>query len=285
MSETYYAVRRFCPYLGVIQVIDVGDARAFSRDGEQWQVRVPSAGGPTSLMAAMLDLNRQELDGLEQLRAAVDNRPELPFPLEDRFELWLLRKSNRMPMALLKTRRLSTNMEGEIDPHWQPFLLQEQDFFSPTLERELVRRNPKAWPVSHIQLLERLINEAARPLPIAQWFERRKDGTGIGFAGLRVSEELLGRELGREDFPEMLLDERWESERDRQVVRDFHDWYAAPLLAHQSLSRDTRARLEKAAAARPGPVLEHYAMYPEILDQEGMDVALVKARLLQSAGG
>ena len=68
----------------------------------------------------------------------------------------------------------------------------------------------------------------------------------------------------------------------KRVVLDFHDWHAGRLLAHQSLKLATRARLERAACRRPDTVLENYAMYPEVVDPQALEVALVSARLMQS---
>ena len=89
-----YGIRRVSPYLGVIQVIDVGDARAYSTDGLRWRFR------------ALADEDRLSGvlpgDGMP-LSRAVRERPLLPFPMGDRFELWLLSKATGRPLALLRT--------------------------------------------------------------------------------------------------------------------------------------------------------------------------------------
>jgi hypothetical protein len=54
------------------------------------------------------------------------------------------------------------------------------------------------------------------------------------------------------------------------------------LLAHQNLSPATRRWLETAARARPLRLLDNYAMFPEVLDHDGMQVALVSAKLMQA---
>lgn len=285
MSRTYYAMRRFCPYMGVIQVVDVGDARAFSTDGEHWQVRIPSGGGPSTMLAALADMQHHDTGEIAELQQAIDQRPGMPFPLEDRFELWLLDKQEQLPLALLKSRRQQENIERDVDTNWQPFLLEERSFPSAILEQEIASRNPKAWPVTHMDLLEKLVNQAARPLPAAQWFERGADGSGLGLEGVRLRDDLAGRRLERDGFPELLVREQWSAERDRQVVSDFHHWCAPMLLAHQDLTDTTRARLEAAACDRPALLMEHYGMYPDILDEEAIEVALVKGRLMQNVAG
>jgi hypothetical protein len=69
----------------------------------------------------------------------------------------------------------------------------------------------------------------------------------------------------------------------RGLVEDYHNWYAALLLAHQNLSHQTRARLEKAACKRPQSLLAAYALIPEILDEDAMEVALVSAKLMNAS--
>ncbi len=287
-QHTYYGLRRFCPYLGVIQVVDVGDASAYSTDGRTWQIRTQTASGRFRWGGAVVEREDGRVvqgTATEALTEAMRKRPELGFPLEDRYELWLLRKATRQPLALLKTRHMRRNIEDRIEPNWEPFLLDDNSFVSALLTQEEAKQHPRAWRVAHKDMLQRIVMDASRPLPVAQWFQRRADGSGKGIQGLRLTDELEDRELPAEAFPELLVDEHWDSARDRTVIQDFHDWNAGRLLAHQSLRLATRARLEKAACARPETVLENYAMYPEIIDAEALEVALVAARLMKSAEG
>jgi hypothetical protein len=120
-------------------------------------------------------------------------------------------------------------------------------------------------------------------MPAAQWFERHSDGSGTGRSGLRLQDDEEGRTLVAEEFPELLISEDWDNELQRGLVDDYHDWYAASLLAHQNLSTATRERLEKAACKRPKPLLAVYPLIPEILDRDAIDVALVSARLMNAS--
>lgn len=286
MQSIYYSLRRFCPYLGVIQVVDVGEASAFSTNGKTWQIRTQTATGRFRWGGAVVEREDGcvvQGDATQALVHALSKRPELPFPLADRYELWLLHKESLLPLALLKTRHEYDGISGSIDPAWYPFLREDNSFVSDTLTREDEKQHPRAWRVAHKDQLERIIHDASRPMPIAQWFHRHKDGSGKGMKGLRVIEALQGRELPLDAFPELLVDERWEQERERLVIQDFHDWNAGRLLAHQSLKLGTRARLEVAACGRPETVLENYAMYPEMVDAVALEVALVSARLMKSA--
>ena len=282
----YYGVRRLGPYLGVIQVIDVGDACAYSSNGQTWRVRQQTASGHFRWGVTQVsdaDVDQVRIVNADKLVEALQNRPPVPFPIRDRYELWLLDKHTRRPLALLRTRYKAREMEEVSDPHWRPFLMTDTEFVSPTLQQREQRQPQRGWPTPHRDQLERQVNVASRPLPAAQWFERNADGSGIGRQGLRVEADEVGRTLSSDDFPELLISSEWDDEVQRGLVEDYHNWYAALLLAHQNLSRQTRERLEQAACRRPQSLLAAYALIPEIIDQEAVEVALVSAKLMNAS--
>jgi len=282
----YYGVRRLGPYLGVIQVIDVGDACAYSTNGHTWRIRQQTASGRFRWgVAQFSDDNKEhvEIANADNLVAALKKHPPVPFPIRDRFELWLLNKKTRKPLALLRTRYKAREMEDVSDPHWRPFLMTDTQFVSPTLHEKEKTSPTRGWPTPHRDELERQVNVASRPLPAAQWFERNQDGSGTGHEGLRLEHDETGRTLPREDFPELLISTDWEDPLQRGLVDDYHDWYAASLLAHQNLSTATRQRLEVAACKRPQSLLSVYPLIPEIIDQEAIEVALVSAKLMNAS--
>ncbi|MGW8310045.1 MAG: hypothetical protein ACWGNB_03175 [Thiogranum sp.] len=283
----YYGVRRLGPYLGVIQVIDVGDACAYSTDGRTWRVRQQTASGlfrwSVTRLATGEDAGGGRIANADRLIDAFKRQPRVPFPIRDRFELWLLDNRTRCPLALLRTRYKATDMEPVTDPHWRPFLLTDTGFVSSTLTRHESEHPRNGWPLPHRDQLESQVNVASRPMPAAQWFERLADGSGRGGKGLRLHDVEIGRMLDPEAFPELLISEDWQDDLQRGLVADYHDWYAASLLAHQNLTAATRERLERAACKRPQPLLATYPLIPEILDRESIDVALVSARLMNAS--
>jgi hypothetical protein len=281
MQPHYYALRRFCPYQGVIQVVEIANARAYSLDGQHWQVRIQRRANRYDAWHEADD--NEPTASADDLMEAINHNPGVPFPLEDRVELWLLNKETLLPLALVKTRRRLQDIDRVTDPVWHPFLISNNEFKSSTLEQANKNLHPRAHPVRAQDVLERLVNAAARPLPILQWFERQPDGSGIGHDGMRVTDELQGRRLPRTAFPEMLVAEAWPAAQDAALVEEYHAWHAPLLLAHQNLSPQTRAWLEAAACQHPDRVLNHYPMYPEVLDEEAMQVALVTGRLMQTA--
>lgn len=274
MPVAYYALRRFCPYQGMIQVVDVGAARAYSTDGRHWTVRLQN---PADTRRA--DVQDATADDLMQ---ALNDRPPLPFPQQDRVELWLLDKRTRLPLALVKTRRAVADIDEVKDPSWRPFLTNSGFHCAALVDAHAARRPSESQPPRAQDVLERQVNLAARPLPVLQWFERLPDGSGIGHDGLRVDDTLRNRQLPREAFPELLVADRWEDATERELVRDYHAWHAPLLLAHQNLSRATRRWLETAAQRHPARLLDNYAMFPEVLDRDAMQVALVSAKLIQA---
>lgn len=283
----YYSIRRFCPYQGVIQVVDVGNARAYSTDGRHWQVRVQNAGGRLRWHATDCDagdLVSREANA-DQLMQALNERPPIPFPLADRFELWLLHRDSRLPLALVKSRisREEAEMDRITNPTWQPFLMSSNEFRSPALEAACRNPHPNARYPRAQDVLERQVNLAGRPLPVLQWIERLNDGSGIGHGGMRVEGTLPGRHLPAEAFPELLVDPHWEDDIERELVHEYHEWNAPFLLAHQGLSAATRRWLETAARQRPEQLLDNYPMYPEILDEDAMQVTLVSAKLIKAS--
>ncbi len=283
MAE-YYSLRRLSPYLGVVQVIDVGTACAYSTTGKKWQVRSVNAYGRYRLTGIWDDYeNDTQTVNTGDINIALHHHPKIPFPMRDHFELWLLRKETGLPLALLKTRRWEREMSKIEDPSWYPFLLENNNFVAQSLKSLETQRHPSAHPLRHRDVLERLVNNAARPLPSAQWFERHPDGSGTGHDGLRVAAAQIGQTLPRAVFPELLVDEQWDNTQDARLIAEYHDWNAAQLLAHQPLTHATRLRLEHAACRQPEKLLDPYPMIPEIIDEDAMKIALVQAHLMRAS--
>lgn len=280
----YYGVRRLGPYLGVIQVIDVGDACAYSTNGHSWRIRQQTASGRFRWgvpHAAGTGNDMVRITNAPKLVEALERHPPVPFPIRDRYELWLLRHETRKPLALLSTRYRADEIEAVRDPHWRALPTTDSGFTSPTLLVKEAASRRRRHP-SHRDELESLVNMASRPLPAAQWFERQTDGSGVGLDGLRLQDNECGRILPGQDFPELLVSEDWPDEVAQGLIDDYHNWCAGPLLAHQNLSRQTRERLERAACQRPVDLLAAYPLIPEIFDQGAIDVALVSARLMNA---
>lgn len=263
----YYSLRRLNPYLGLIQVIDLGPVRAYCDDGINWYVR----------RIFDMEVHWHQYDpeakvSRKQVQEAIAAHPSLPFPRMDRYELWLLRSTDRQPLALLKSCRWPEEMDEVSDPHWFCPSGSQANFFVEGLGAD----------ASHGQRLEQMIRWAAFPRPVVQWFLRHEDGSGTGLQGMRVDEELAGRVLPAEAFPELLISETWDTDEEQAMARGFHDWYAAALLAHPDLSDTARTRLERSVIRNPVPLLTSYRLLPRMIDRKTLEVAMVVARLMKN---
>lgn len=282
MNAEYYSVRQLNPYRGATQVVDMGDARAYSFDGERWQIRCRNQFGQHWTLGVWSNDESRlavDTDATRALLEALKCRPALPFSCDDRLELWLLDKKQMRPLALLRSARDSEVPPPVADREWRAFMLEDNRFTAPSLLESDAKRPAKAWPVRHRDVLERLVNSAARPLPAVQWFRRDEAGGGIGLSGGRLDPEMQGRTLNHSEFPELIVRERWDNDADRLLVEEYHEWNAALLLTHCTLSQLTRARLERSACAQPDRLLHIYRLIPEFVDRNRIEIALVQARL------
>ncbi len=288
VTDRYYSLRRLNPFQGMLQVVDVGGAMAYSSDGRHWQIRCRNQFGHFRTVGVWSEDARDFIwrcrDAVA-LDAALRSRPPLPFPQDDRYELWLLEKRSARPLALLSSRQQVTGLGIPHDLGWRAFLVADTGFIASSLAAVDAARPAGAHPLPHGNALERQINGAARPLVVVQWFQRHADGSGTGLQGARLPDDLARRHLETNDFPELLVSEEWDDPAERCLVQEFHDWNAAGLLALQDLSSRTRRRLESAACRQPESLSAVYPLIPLVLNAEAMKVALVAARLLQATSG
>lgn len=281
MNVQYYCQRLLSPYRGMLHVVDVGHALAYTADGEQWRGRMRNREGRLWPVGTWIDANLAfNLEGSAVLMQGVNDRPPLPFPPADHIELWLLNKMTAKPLALLQARRSIPAPEVVGETVWRSFQIDETEFHAECLRARDAARPARAWPVPHRDVLERQVNEASRPYAMTQWFARQPDGAGRGLGGLRLPERFRGRILPRCAFPELLVDEDWTDDTQRALVREYHDWNAARLLTHLDLPGVTRGRLEAAACRRPDKLLEVIRLIPEFVDRARLEVTLVQARLM-----
>lgn len=286
MYPSYYALRRVNPYRGVVQHVDVGEASASSHDGLTWHLRADDGYGwvrPVGVWEEGAGLKAGQAKGLEDILAALETRPALPFPCFDIHELWLLDRESGLPLALLATDRGMTQGNEKTEVEWYPFVLSYTGFRSSTLaDRDAVARNASD---AHRDFLARIVNQAARPNPMTQWFKRGQDGAGQGEPGRRLPHEWRGREVMAGDFPELLVQEHWNNRLEQSVISDYHRWMAPLLLLWPRLSQETRHRLEIQACENPRWLARVHRLLPTRLDPERIQAALVAARMEASLGG
>jgi len=283
---SYYALRRVNPYRGVVHYVDIGEAIAHTFDGVTWHLRADDGYGlvrPVGVWEEGVGLKLGQLAGLEDIIAALETRPALPFPIFDTHELWLLDRESGLPLALLATQRGNVKPADQLDSEWFPFVLSYTGFHCDALaRRDAVAIYPSD---AHRDFLARMVNHAARPHAMTQWFQRGQDGIGQGMAGQRLPYEWRARQVRAEDFPELLVLESWNSRLEQSVITDYHRWLAPLLLLWPRLSQVTRARLEIEACEKPQWLARVYRLLPTILNPAQIQAGLVAARLEQAQAG
>lgn len=282
MSVRYYAVRRVNPYRGVVQIVDAGDALAHSYDGATWHLREDDGFGRIRPVGVWEEGVGQRLGHAPRspgLINALENRPDLPFAMFDTWELWLLEGHTGLPLALLDTARQSEPRSVSREVTWHPFVLSYTGFHSAALAASNL---PGSLP--HRERLAHLVNAAARPPRMAQWFKRDQAGVGVGASGIRIAPEWQGRSLPAKAFPELLVRAAWNNPLEQSVIADYHAWLAPLLLLWPRLTASTRDGLEAQACETPLRLARVYRLLPAAVDAARVNAAMVAARLQQAHG-
>ncbi len=292
-SFHHFAVRRLNPFRGTIQICASGEARALSTDGRHWEIQILAPrpddmwggappGTPASQfirfgawsrdgglrqvpanplldLAAMLSRSKSLIAELEQ---AVER---LPFPLADRWELWL-HDTDGDPLALIASSTAPDRLQPPPHPRW----LAER---APALRE---REPSSGTPFDEVRLerLERLVNQtgaAGEP----RWYRREADGSG------QPLDDIGAPPLSADRFPTLLLRDRWGSDEIDTLVDDYLAWRAPALLTLPGLAPALRGRLERQARANAVAMARLWRLYPAITDQELLRAARVEARLRQ----
>lgn len=284
MYPRYYALRRVNPYRGVVEVVDVGEATAHSFDGQTWHLRADDGYGlirPVGVWEEGCGFLAGRPDAAPALVPALETRPALPFPILDTWELWLLHRETGLPLAILATAREGEPRAESREIQWHPFVERHAGFVSPILAQ---RDQAAGASRNHGEWLARLVNQAARPHAMSQWFHRGQSGVGEGAGGARLPHDWRDRRLPAGDFPELLVREEWNSRLEQSVIADYHAWLAPLLLLWPRLGDDTRERLEAMACARPRWLARVHRLLPRVMDPARLKAALVAARLEQVQG-
>ena len=254
MSEfiRYFSRRILNPFRGVAQFVEVEGASAVSRDGLTWHLYGDDAHGwmrPIGVWEAEQGQTRG-IDLPPALRAALKNRPALPFAADDTAECWLL-DAEGAPLALLASapQRGELAAGESIDLFWRPFVETYTGFDSWALRAAGV---PQA---QHALWLEQVINARAGAPRQTRWLE-----TGAVTASLMVS----GNNL-----------------LEQSAIADYHAHLAPLLLACAGLGDDERAVLERAAFTNPEACARAFRLWPKVMNVEGLQAARVAARLTQ----
>lgn len=291
MTIECYSQRLLNPYRGTMQVIRFEAAEAVSLDGVQWDIYVANDSLLEGLAASALaqvsdirygswsearglrrgplypseDFRRMEAMGAIVYRHLRQVHAQVPFPLRDGYECWLL-DAQRQPLALLQSALDDIGTLAQPLPVWKPGLAARERFESASGSAS---RNAS-------EQLAEYINGLAGSTPLARWYRRAADGSGCALDDVdSVSHPL-------ESFPSLCLRASGHPREVAGLVADYLDWQAAWLLCLPGISPGDRQRLESQARKQAEVVASLYRLYPEIIDAEAINAARVEARLMHS---
>ncbi|MCP4992249.1 MAG: hypothetical protein GY934_00465 [Gammaproteobacteria bacterium] len=224
----------------------------------------------------LLDLTEMFSEADALISLIMQELENLPFTLEDRYELWLLDGRKRMPLALFSSTTSPYGLQTKKVKQWRCGDRSSRDFVSPKWDEDNPKHPKDTNSHPHMSALERQVRiEAGHTL--CQWFERSESGEGTGVA-IPVFTELNGRKLGRHSFPETLLREE---SCDSDLVSSYLSWISPYLLTLQQLSDKSREMLEQQARKRAVLVDSNWKLYPKVIDPAFIDAARVEAQLRQ----
>ncbi len=303
MSVRCYAQRLLNPFRGAMHVVEFGAAEAVTTDGVHWDIyvamedlldglygiarvqisdiRYGSWSADKGLKRGPLypsdDFRRLEEMGATVYQHLLRAHREIPFPFLDRFELWLLDTAGA-PLALLHSVVDEEDVAPEPPLAWRAGLAARERFSSPAMGRLL---GVDARFTSAADYLAACVNARAGDPPVAQWFARQADGSGRGLQciGAAAGE---GRTLTRDAFPPLLLAAFGHDDLHRQLIEDFHTWQAPWLLVLSHLDAATRRAIEQRARRQALAIYDQHRLYPETMDRQTIQSALVEAVLRRS---
>jgi len=291
-----YAQRLLNPFRGTMQVIKYASAEAVSTDGVQWDIYVSNdelrrgLEGPVQTsdirygnwsaekglkrgpLYPSEDFRRMEMMGAVVYEHLLRVHEQLPFPLLDHYEYWLLDREGR-PLALIDSVLTEAAMQAERPSRWRPGMAAQARFQS-----HACQGNDGQLAAD---MLADYINALAGTAPSCQWFKRQGQAGGVGMGGMNLAPGLEGRHLPDSDFPELLLRRGGHDDAPRRLIEDFLGWQAAWLLT-LPMRESERSRLEGEARRQANLVEGMCRLYPEIIDAAAINAARVEAMLLKS---
>lgn len=273
-----YSRRLLSPFVGVVQIAEMPNARALSLDGRNWEVQCASvseaefrAQNPgldpklrfflvaTIESGALTIRGSHPLVKSEPVRAATDQlraalrKARLPFDAADEHEYWLLDDRDGGPLALLQTCVVPD-------------------------ERALVSQQPSwvAMPASQLSVSSAESTDGFHVPPVNYRLERAVERR----AGRRPRASWLKRERAAlASLPPCLLRDDWPDAEHHELCERYINRLAPRLLMLHDLPRSTRRQLEIAACDHVFDVARFHGVYPEVVDDGRLKAARVEAEL------
>lgn len=304
-----YSQRLLNPFRGIVAIVEYENARALSLDGLNWRIQVKTR-PPHHMWGGAEEHDKKQffnfgswtlkngldavplnpiLNTVEMIQAAeplIDDLPDqikkLPFPLTDRYELWLLDANTQQPFALLASTSERSHLP-ELTPKspvWIATSADDASFVSQTLKKQGILNQDESSDCQHAEALNQLIQQRAYPGNSLQCYKRTAHGIQLVNPANKKQSTPTDNENIR--IPELPLETRWPRTEDRELVADYIDWLAPRLLTLDKLKSGDRDRLERAAVTQPREVDRFWRLYPEIINKELLTRARVEAKILNA---
>lgn len=283
-----YSRKLLLPFVGVIQLAEVGKARALSLDGKDWAIHyvIPShakpqsrtqisdldaeytlvavfQGGQLKAKTAYRHLQDANAHAHIDLLCEAVSTTQIPLSATDRFEYWLLDKNDGAPLALLQSATRQEEMARPVpQAEWRAMPASQLEIQTQEVSSE-AGQGVYVPPVNY--RLEKLIEERAGDKPRAVWLARS--------------------DPAEDNFPPCLIREDWDNETAKQLCDQYIERLAPRLLMLHGLPQAVRQRLERAACQFVFDVEKFYPLYPEVIDKAIMDTARVEAQIRHSNQG
>ncbi|MDH5766760.1 MAG: hypothetical protein OEZ38_12160 [Gammaproteobacteria bacterium] len=300
MDPLCYSQRLLNPFRGVMNVIEYEGAQAVSTDGLHWDIyvrdnelvkdlanshmvqtsdiRYGSWSKANGLRRGAIypseDFKLLENQGAIVYEFLLKHCDEVPFPLKDYFELWLL-DDKQQPLALLSSVIRKKDREFDIPLCWRSGIICKKSFYSSVIE---VLASEHIHPADYIC---HYINHFADQNPVAQWFFRDELGDARGMEGINLKPELINRRLDQSLFPVFYIKDYGHDQPHEKLVNDFLAWQAPYFLLLHDLDDKTRSQLEHQAKQRALILDQLHHLYPAIINQDIINAARVEALLRQ----
>jgi hypothetical protein len=277
-----YSKRVLLPFVGVIQVVDLGRVRALSLDGSNWTVRYqhheneqtrkgPLNFDPRINIALLLNTEQDQphyraiRTDLDPEQSAIDSQrlfdiirsARIPFDAADHFEYWLLDDEDESPLALLHTCVDEAEMET-YTPHpvWRAIPAAELPVPDAGMQDDTFYQPPINYRLQ--QVVETQAGSKAR----GAWFHHCNTDA--------------------DSFPPCLIKAHWDNAESQRLCDRYLQRLAPRLLMLAGLPDEVRRRLEIAAREHAIEVDSFYRLYPEVINDEVLEAARVEARLRQA---
>ena len=319
-AARYYSRRILNPFSGVMQLVELNQARATSMDGLNWRLQIQREifQQPWSSLAIPVGHSGEERffvygvwsrnEGLarvpihpglyaEHVEQAIRDLleilqgqlPILPFAPADHLECWLLDPKDQMPVALLKSDIPATAHDGTEDvdklpfPQYLRWVPSESNATGFTTSAFASRQQNATLPINAADMLATSVRERVGKHAQAAWFRRDNEGNANLLCTNQPGRKPDYRELTSTQLPDLLITQDWQTIDERQITQDYITWMAPLLLTLNNINDHTRQQLELAAQHRSLLVARLHRLYPKIHDRQLLNKILVEATLRASS--